>query len=71
MPDDFADIDPKTRAVFNKKGYKITTKLGSGAFGQVRVFLIFLLSDFILLLFRFTRLRNSRPVRSVRLRCSI
>lgn len=34
--DETADIDPKTKAVFAKKGYEITKKLGAGAFGQVR-----------------------------------
>jgi len=33
--EEFAEIDSKTRAVFNKKGYRLESKLGAGAFGQV------------------------------------
>lgn len=29
------DLDEKTQAVFNKKGYEVLTRLGTGAFGQV------------------------------------
>lgn len=32
---DFADIDDKTQAVFDKKGYQLQAKLGQGAFGLV------------------------------------
>nr|XP_027200869.1 testis-specific serine/threonine-protein kinase 2-like [Dermatophagoides pteronyssinus] len=33
--DNEIDIDPKSKAVFLKKGYEILYKIGSGAFGQV------------------------------------
>ena len=32
---DFANIDDKTKAVFDKKGYTLMSKIGNGAFGQV------------------------------------
>jgi len=35
MPEEVAELDPKTEAVFKKKGYKIQKKLSEGAFGQV------------------------------------
>ena len=38
MPDDNSggvELDPKTEAVFKKKGYKLTKKLARGAFGEV------------------------------------
>lgn len=35
--DEFPEIDDKTKAVFNKKGYQLLGKIGSGAFGQVSV----------------------------------
>ena len=30
-----ADLDPKTKAVFKKKGYYLEKKLSQGSFGQV------------------------------------
>ena len=35
MSEDSLRLDPKTMAVFNKKGYTIEKKLNEGAFGQV------------------------------------
>ncbi|KAI2807398.1 protein serine threonine kinase [Blomia tropicalis] len=35
QPDKFIKLDPKTEAVFNKKGYRIDKMLNEGAFGQV------------------------------------
>ena len=34
-PEKFAEIDEKVKAVFDKKGYQLQCKVGSGAFGQV------------------------------------
>ncbi len=34
-PEEFAEIDEKVKAVFDKKGYQLQCKVGSGAFGQV------------------------------------
>ena len=33
--DEMPELDPKTEAVFKKKGYKLQKKLSQGAFGQV------------------------------------
>jgi 5'-AMP-activated protein kinase catalytic alpha subunit len=35
MPEEIIELDPKTEAVFKKKGYKMQKKLSQGAFGQV------------------------------------
>jgi serine/threonine protein kinase len=35
MPEEMIELDPKTEAVFKKKGYKVQKKLSQGAFGQV------------------------------------
>lgn len=30
-----ADLDPKTKAVFDRKGYRVLGKISQGAFGKV------------------------------------
>lgn len=35
MSDDEVDLDPKTKAVFDRKGYKVLGKISQGAFGKV------------------------------------
>ena len=41
-----AEIDDKTQAVFQRKGYKVLTILGAGAFGEVGFFVL----DFVFVL---------------------
>lgn len=35
MSEEEVDLDPKTKAVFDRKGYKVLGKISQGAFGKV------------------------------------